>query len=126
MLFACQGMGPRQEEAFSAIEADETVYFTGTEPFWGGQVGGDQALWKTPDIIDGVRFRVSRFAGNNGVSFSGDLEGRSFDMTVTPAECSDGMSDRSYPYVATVRLGEERYSGCAWTDAQTYTGPRTE
>jgi len=116
-------MGPRQEEAFSAIEANETVYFTGTEPFWNGQAGGDRAIWKTPENIDGVRFQVSRFAGNNGVSFSGDIEGRSFDMTITPGECSDGMSDRSYPYVATVRLAEERYSGCAWTDAQTYVGP---
>ena len=47
----------------------------------------------------------SRFAGRGGLSYSGTIDGRSFDMAVTPAECSDGMSDRTYPFVVTLRIG---------------------
>ncbi len=112
-----------EAEVFDAIAADETVQFSGTEPFWGGEVTGSELRYSTPDNIDGVRIIVERFAGNNGLSFSGELNGQPFDLAVTPGECSDGMSDRSYPFVATLQIGEETRSGCAWTDDMPFTGP---
>ena len=118
MLAGCQGAGPDRTPTFSGIGADETVRFTGTEPFWTGEVTKDAAVWRTPDSPDGIRFAVSRFAGNHGISFSGAMGGQSFDMMVTPGTCSDGMSDRTYPFTATVMLGEQQLAGCAWTDRQ--------
>ncbi len=127
LVAACQsgdgapGAGPT--EAFDGIAADETIYLTGTEPFWGGEVAGGKALYTTPEKQDGVRFDVQRFAGNNGLAFTGIFEGRSFDLMVTPGQCSDGMSDRSYPYVATLKFEDEQRNGCAWTDVQGFSGP---
>lgn len=123
---ALAGCGPRgrnvpgdssDRHPFADIAADETVRFTGTEPFWGGEVTGRSLLWKTPDRPEGEGISVARFAGRGGLSFSGTLAGEDLMLIVTPGDCSDGMSDRVYPFVAIVRIGAAQRQGCAWTDA---------
>ena len=129
-LAACQpaddprgdGITMDEAEVFSAIAPEETVNFSGTEPFWGGEVSGAELRYSTPENIDGEVVAVERFAGNNGLSFSGELGGAALDLTVTPGECSDGMSDRTYPFVATLKLGEDTRHGCAWTEEAPFTG----
>jgi len=34
-------------------------------------------------------------------------------LRLTPGECSDGMSDRHYPYFAEVGVGKALLKGCA-------------
>lgn len=117
LVTACQSAEPASSNPkFDAIAAGDTVRFTGTEPFWGGEVAQGMARYATPDVPDGTRFAVERFAGLNGLSFSGKVEGTGFDLMVTPGACSDGMSDRRYPFTATLRIGTETREGCAWTD----------
>ena len=108
--------------AFAGIAADETVHFTGTEPFWGGQVAGGSLTYTTPEDQAGAKIPVSRFAGRNGVSFSGDFGGQPFVLAISPGRCSDGMSDRSYPFAVTLQVKGEQRAGCAWTDKQPFTG----
>lgn len=119
-----QAVSTEPAAAYDGIAADETVHFTGTEPFWGGEIADGAARYSTPENIEGAQFAVTRFAGNNGVTYSGTLDGRSFDLMITPGSCSDGMSDRTYPFTATLTLGEEQRNGCAWTDSQDFSGPR--
>lgn len=107
---------------FALIGEEETVRFTGTEPFWGGQVTGTTLTYSTPENIDGSAIQVTRFAGRGGVSWSGTHMGARFALALTPGQCSDGMSDRTYPYVATLEVAGEQRSGCAWTQRQPYTG----
>ena len=130
VLSACQAGSSDGEnvpgtspEGFTGIADDETIYVGGTEPFWGGEIAGTEARYTTPENIDGASFAVDRFAGNNGLGFTGAVEGVSFDLTVTPGDCSDGMSDRTYPYTATLLIGGETRNGCAYTDRQPFTGP---
>lgn len=111
-------------EAFAAIAADETVSFVGTEPFWGGKVNGSSLTYSTPENQDGATLAVTRFAGNNGLGYSGQLEGQPFDMAITPGECSDGMSDRTYPFTVTLKVGGEQRNGCAWTERTPFSGPK--
>lgn len=108
---------------FDAIAAEETIRLTGTEPFWGGTLVDGTLTYTTPENQAGDSIAVRRFAGNNGLGFSGVLDGAALDLTITPGACSDGMSDRSYPFTATLRVGEEQRSGCAWTDRQPFSGP---
>lgn len=108
---------------FDAIGVDETIRLTGTEPFWGGTIAAGALTYTTPENQAGDTLAVRRFAGNNGLGFSGTLQGNALDLTITPGACSDGMSDRSYPFTATLRIGEEQRSGCAWTDRRPFTGP---
>ena len=109
--------------AFSGIAASETVHFTGTEPFWGGRVAASALTYSTPEVPDGTDIAVARFAGKGGVSWNGTYSGARFVLAVTPGDCSDGMSDRSYPFVATLEVAGEQRSGCAWTDRQPFSGP---
>lgn len=122
ILAACQGGADNgRVPAFSGIGPEEIIHFTGTEPFWGGQTAGSELIYKTPDNIDGQVIAIERFAGNHGLGLSGTLDGAAFDMTVTPAACSDGMSDRTYPLTVTLSIGNEVREGCGWTDRKPYT-----
>lgn len=109
-------------ETFAAVAPDEVITLTGTEPFWGVRIAGGQANYSNPDHPEGYDFAVERFAGNNGLGFSGTMEGAAVTITLTPGACSDGMSDRTYPYVATIALGDETLRGCGYTDRQPFTG----
>lgn len=126
LLAACRSAGDEGEggptPAFDGIGSEETIRLTGTEPFWGGTITDETATYSTPENVEGTRFAVRRFAGLNGLGFSGKLDGMTFDLMITPGSCSDGMSDRTYPYVATLKLGQETRNGCAWTDASPFTG----
>ena len=102
---------------------DAVLRLVGTEPFWGGSVTAGRLTWVTPENGDGVVIPVERFEGLGGVSFSGMLEGAEFDLTITPGTCSDGMSDRTYPLVATVRQGDAVLAGCAWREGVDDVGP---
>ena len=130
VLAACQSgegaPGTQPTQAFDAIAPGETIYLTGTEPFWAGEISGDTARYSTPENQQGTAFDVTRFAGNNGLAITGRMDGLPFDLTVTPGRCSDGMSDRSYPYTATLLIGDDQREGCAWTDVQGFDGPASQ
>lgn len=126
MLAACapaatDGIDP-EGKAFDAVAPEEVVTLTGTEPFWNLRIENGEGVWTTPEQQPGNRFAVSRFAGNNGLGFSGTLDGQPLTATLTPGECSDGMSDRRFPFVATIALGGETLTGCGYTTDQPYTG----
>ncbi len=115
------GIDP-EGKAFDAVTPQEVVTMLGTEPFWNLKVEGETGLWTTPDNQPGTQLALTRFAGNGGLGFSGTLEGKPFTATLTPGTCSDGMSDRSFPFVATIASGGETLPGCGYTDSQPYTG----
>jgi uncharacterized membrane protein len=111
-----------QGETFDAVGPEEAVTLTGTEPFWTLAIAAGEGVWTTPDNQPGSRFAVKRFAGNNGLGYSGTIGGAQFTATVTTGTCSDGMSNRSFPYVATIALGGEILRGCGYTSGQPFTG----
>lgn len=132
-LAACNGGGTHEggdlpgdhdesTQPFSAIAPDDTLRFVGTEPFWGGEATGSKLLYSTVDDADGQTIEVSRFAGRGGMSLSGELDGQPFDMAVSQAPCSDGMSDRTYPFTVTLKVKGEMRSGCAWTGKHAFSG----
>lgn len=107
---------------FHEIAADELLRFTGTEPFWGGQVQGSALTYTTPENPDGQAVDVKRFAGRGGLSFSGTLDGAPFDLAISQAPCSDSMSDRVYPFTALLSVKGETRHGCAWSEQHPFTG----
>ena len=106
---------------FHGVQEDEVVRITGAEPFWSGEVKGGQLTYATPEKRAGTVIPVRRFAGRGGISFSGQLGSRAMTLAVTPGNCSDGMSDRRYPFVVTLRLGDDLRQGCGWTARQPWT-----
>lgn len=113
---------------YEGIKPEAAITLTGTEPFWGLEIdpvadGQHTARFTHPDDIDPSAFSLARFAGNNGLGFSGELAGKSVQVAITPGECSDGMSERSYPFAATVAWGGATLLGCAFTSQAPFTGP---
>ena len=104
------------DRPYDGIAEDATLRLTGTEPFWGATIADGELTWSTPENIDGTTIAVRRFAGRGGLSFSGELDGAAMDVAVTPGDCSDQMSDRTYPFHATVQIGTRQYLGCAWRE----------
>lgn len=108
--------GTGGEGAYTGIPDDAEISLIGTEPFWGGTVEGDTFTYTTPENTEGTTIGVARFAGLGGLSFSGEMDGQAVDLVVTPTECSDEMSDRTYPFYATLQIGAEQRYGCAWLE----------
>lgn len=108
---------------YAEIAEGEVLHFTGTEPFWSGQAAGGRLTYATPEKPEGQSIAVQRFGGRGGLSFSGTLEGRSLDLMVTPGSCSDGMSDRTYPFTVTLQIAGALRKGCAWSDVHPFSGP---
>jgi uncharacterized membrane protein len=128
LLAACnadtEGLpGGEDRQPYAGIGAQERLRFTGTEPFWGGEVTGATLTYTTPEDQAGSAVSVERFAGRGGVSWSGTLDGAPFVLAAAEAPCSDGMSDRTYPFTMTLQVRGETRSGCGWTEARPFSGP---
>jgi len=108
---------------FHGIAPNEELHFLGTEPFWGGHAKGTVLTYTTPEDAEGQTITVSRFAGRGGIAFSGKFHGQTFDMAVTEGECSDGMSDKAYPFSVTLHVEGNIRTGCAWSVEHPATGP---
>ncbi|NVE95937.1 hypothetical protein HUO12_13615 [Altererythrobacter sp. JGD-16] len=113
---------PGEVDSFSGIGDNEVISVLGTEPFWSMEIKQGTLLYTTPQNLEGEVATVSRFAGNNGLGFAGELMEQPLAVAITPGKCSDTMSDRTYPFTATVTVGGEQRNGCAYTDQQPFEG----
>lgn len=128
-LTACQteaGSSPLpggdSHDPWAGVGADEALHFVGTEPFWGGEAKAGSLTWETPENQAGETIAVTRFSGRNGLGLSGTLGGAPFELAASEAPCSDGMSDRTYPFTLTVQAKGETLRGCGWSDTKRFTG----
>jgi uncharacterized membrane protein len=87
----------------------------GTEPFWNARVDGRCVTYSHPDDQRGTRIWTRYTAGaGGGGTWSGALGGRRFELRIRPQPgCSDGMSDRRYPFAAELAVAGEQRRGCA-------------
>ena len=88
----------------------------GTEPFWAVEVDGRCVTYKTPEDQQGTRIWAHVDMRSEGSVWNGALNGREFRLSVKPAGpqgCSDGMSDKTYPLDAVLRVEGETRNGCA-------------
>ena len=125
MLAACSQSGqpkPGEVAVYDGIGESETVTLLGTEPFWNMQVEHGMLTYSTPENMAGSHAAVTRFAGNGGIGYSGTLDGQDLHIAVTPGDCSDGMSERTYPFVATITLGKTMLTGCGYTSEHDFKG----
>lgn len=87
----------------------------GTEPFWSVEVqgGGTPTLSAELDAGERQLDAIAVEAAADGSSFSGrTAEGTAVSLTLVEGDCSDGMSDQTYPASIELRIGEEVLRGC--------------
>lgn len=88
----------------------------GTEPFWAVHVNDDRLRYMTPENQQGEQADLVREqAPLEETAITAELGERDLILTGRIEECSDGMSDRVYPYTVTLRLGDQTMQGCART-----------
>lgn len=100
------------------VDLSQPVRLLGTEPFWAVEIT-PQAL-----VYSGVD-RPEQRATNPGPKITGAVatwevktdKGADLKILLTATECSDGMSDRTYPLTARVQIAGETLNGCAASTA---------
>lgn len=81
----------------------------GTEPFWALEIRETSLKFTRPDAPDVT-------APNPGPKLEPGKAvwpAQGLVITLTEGQCSDGMSDRTYPWFAEVTVGIDMYKGCA-------------
>lgn len=85
----------------------------GNEPFWSARVDGGTLVFATPDDPAGTTMHGRRVPSLVGFVFVGKDGEADFNLDIRPGECSDGMSDNRYQYVANFIYDDITYKGCA-------------
>jgi len=81
---------------------------TGTEPFWGLAIDQSQMVFTAPDSQP-----IAQPTPRVIVGFAGEIyQTPRLNVNIVHAQCSDGMSDRTYPDKVQVTVDGRRFEGC--------------
>ncbi len=109
---------PASPTVLGGVDLGQPVRALGTEPFWGVDIAPAGITYSGVD-------RPEQTAPNPGPTVTGTVaayttqttQGNTLEITLIATECSDGMSDRTYPLTARVVIGSETLQGCAASTA---------
>lgn len=105
---------PAEARTLAGVDLDQELRVLGTEPFWSVEITPDALIYSGVD-------RPEQRADNPGPSLQGTMatwttataQGSPLVITLSATDCSDGMSDRTYPLAARVEIAGETLTGCA-------------
>jgi len=101
-----------------AADFPATLQAIGTEPFWSVKVEGDVLVYTTPETMDAPRqLQATRSSDAEGLHLAGGNGDAGFRLDVRREACSDGMSDREYPFSVSLLLDGKTARGCAFDPA---------
>jgi len=87
----------------------------GTEPFWSLEVDGGPSPQMRLELDLGERTllvpQVAALDAGEGYAGTAD-EGSDVVLRITRGDCSDGMSDQTYPAGVELQVGGQAYTGC--------------
>jgi uncharacterized membrane protein len=108
----------------SAADTSETLAAgawraIGNEPFWALDIDGTGLRFRTPDDTTGIRWPpLTPLVRGDTLRWLGETERATVEVRIWPGRCSDGMSDRVWPYQAIVHVDGTNYRGCAESRAR--------
>jgi uncharacterized membrane protein len=116
---------PAAPTILGGVDLGQPLRALGTEPFWAVDITTDAIAYSAVDS-EGVRvFNPGpTVQGTTAVYASAAEDGTALVVTLIATECSDGMSDRTYPLTARVELGGQTLNGCAASVAFLDSEPR--
>ena len=108
----------------AGVDLGQPVKAVGNEPFWSVMLDGttmtygglDRPEQRAPQPAPRIQGTIATFTGQTASR-------KALKVTLIATECSDGMSDRTYPLVARVEVGDETLTGCAAANASFTTAP---
>ncbi len=109
---------PEPAPVLGGVDLTGPVRALGTEPFWSVELTGTGMVYTTPDLPEQRAPRPAAVVQGTTATFTGETaDGTALSVTLIATECSDGMSDRTYPLTAMVKVGEQELAGCAAASA---------
>lgn len=105
---------PEAAPVLAGVDLTRPLRALGTEPFWGVDLNGTEIVYSG---VDRPELRAPQPApviqGTTATFEAETAGGETINIMLAATECSDGMSDRTYPLSAIVRIGDETLTGCA-------------
>lgn len=107
---------PAPAPVLAGVDLTQPLRVGGNEPFWAVELTGSEMVYsgvdrpeqrapQNPPVVQGT---MATWESTTGA-------GNPLKVTLTATDCSDGMSNRTYPLTAMVQIGEETLMGCAST-----------
>ena len=107
---------PAPAPMLAGVDLTRPLRALGTEPFWAVELTGAELVYSGVD-------RPEQRAPQGQPTMQGTMAiweattgaGEPLKVTLMATDCSDGMSDRTWPLTAMVQIGDETLMGCAAT-----------
>lgn len=128
-VVTADGLGWVNARHLEAVEGSQDYRETfplqciGTEPFWSARIADGEAVFEDP-VSDPVTWRAgemthaSGLIGRFAVAIEGEGAAGNLSAWRNPAFCSDGMSDREFPYEGILSAPDGVvYAGCCFRAA---------
>ncbi|WP_337189213.1 hypothetical protein [Phenylobacterium sp.] len=114
------GQAAPKAAASVGMDISQPIMARGTEPFWAIRVTDGRTLtYSAPGETDRVyRAEGATVAPGRATWIAHEPGGEQLTLTVYASDCSDGMSDLDYPWVAEAALPNRRLHGCAGKEAE--------
>ena len=115
-----QPESPSEQPApvLGGVDLGQPVRALGTEPFWSVELTGTELVYTSPDSPEQRAPQPNPVAQGTTATWEAETaDGTDLRVTLIATECSDGMSDRTYPLTAKVEIGGESLTGCAASSA---------
>ena len=124
LLAACSEQATTTDSAPAAatatlagVDLNKPLTVLGTEPFWNVKITPETLTYTSPETPPLSGANPGPVVRGTTAAYRTKLKGRGLELTLIATECSDGMSDRTYPLTAIVKLGDETLNGCAIGEA---------
>lgn len=109
---------PEPAPVLAGVDLAKPVRALGTEPFWSVELTGTEMVYTAPEPPEHRAPQPRPLVQGTTATFEAETaDGVALSVTLIATECSDGMSDRTYPLTAMVKIGERELTGCAASTA---------
>lgn len=109
---------PQPAPVLGGVDLAQPVRALGTEPFWSVELTGTEMVYTTPEPPEQRAPQPNPLVQGTTATWEAETaDGTALSVTLIATECSDGMSDRTYPLTAMVKLGDLELTGCAASSA---------
>lgn len=109
---------PTPAPVLGGVELAGPLRAIGTEPFWSVDLTGTEMVYTTPEAPEQRAPRPEPVVQGTTATWEAETaNGTRLKVTLIATECSDGMSDRTYPLTAMVTVGDLALTGCAASTA---------
>jgi uncharacterized membrane protein len=109
---------PAPAPVLGGVDLAGPVRALGTEPFWSVDLTGAEMVYTAPEPPELRAPRPEPVVQGTTATWEAETaDGTTLKVTLIATECSDGMSDRTYPLTALVKVGDRDLTGCAASSA---------